>query len=84
MIANYNVDENGRFKNVTTFPVDESLLTIEFEETFDISKIADYRLVDGAIIHDPLPKQDETETPQSPYVTWDDLADALKEGVNSI
>lgn len=84
MTINYNVDENGRFKNITTFPVDESQPTIELDEAFDISKIADYRLVDGGIVHDPIPKQDETEAPQSPYVTWDDLVAALQEGVNGI
>lgn len=44
--------------------------------------IADYKYVDGEYIYDPLPAPPEPE-PAPEYVTYDELAEAIKEGVNS-
>mgnify|MGYP000763538360 CR=1 FL=1 len=44
--------------------------------------ISDYRFIDGEFVYDPLPKPPEPE-PASEYVTYDELAKAIQEGVNS-
>lgn len=47
----------------------------------DITK---YRYVDGEYIYDPQPEPPEPEPePQGEYATYDELAAAIKEGVNS-
>lgn len=43
--------------------------------------ISDYRYVDNEFIFDPLPKPPEPEPVE--YVTYDELAAAIREGVNS-
>lgn len=49
--------------------------------------ISDYRFIDGEFVYDPLPKPPEPEPEPEPsggdYVTYDELAKAIKEGVNS-
>mgnify|MGYP000001524499 CR=1 FL=1 len=46
--------------------------------------ISDYKYIDGEYIFDPLPKPPEPEPePAMQYVTYDELAEAIKEGVNS-
>jgi hypothetical protein len=46
--------------------------------------ISDYRFIDGEFVYDPLPKPPEPEPePAMQYVTYDELAEAIKEGVNS-
>lgn len=44
--------------------------------------ISDYRFIDGEFVYDPLPKPPEPE-PAPEYVTYDELAKAIREGVNS-
>lgn len=44
--------------------------------------IADYKYVDGEYVYDPLPAPPEPE-PAPEYVTYDELAEAIREGVNS-
>ena len=83
MLVNYQVDETGRFQSVTTFPLDESAPTLELADDFDVSKIHDQMLQDGELVYDRLPKP-ELEPQQNAYVTRDDLAAVLHEGVNSI
>lgn len=83
MIVNYQVDETGRFQNVTTFPLDESAPKLELADDFNVQKIHDYILQYGELVYDPLPKP-EVEPESNPYVTWDDLAAVFHEGVNSI
>lgn len=83
MIVNYQVDETGRFQNVTTFPFDESAPKLELADDFNVQKIHDYILQYGELVYDPLPKPG-VEPESNPYVTWDDLAAVFHEGVNSI
>lgn len=45
--------------------------------------ISDYRFVDGEFVYDPLPKPPEPEPSGSDYITYDELAEAIREGVNS-
>lgn len=49
--------------------------------------ISDYKYIDGEFVYDPLPKPPEPEPEPEPsggdYVTYDELATAIKEGVNS-
>lgn len=46
--------------------------------------ISDYRFVDGEFVYDPLPKPPEPEPEPVPeYATYDKLAMAIREGVNS-
>lgn len=42
----------------------------------------DYKYVDSEFIYDPLPEPPEPE-PAPEYVTYDELAEAIREGVNS-
>ena len=44
--------------------------------------ISDYKYIDGEFVYDPLPKPPEPE-PAPEYVTYDELAKAIREGVNS-
>lgn len=46
----------------------------------------DFRYIDGQYIYDPLPEpeQPESETPNNEAATWDELAAAIREGVNAV
>lgn len=48
--------------------------------------ITDYRYIDGEFVYDPLPKPERPEpaTPSADAATWDELAAAIKEGVNTV
>ncbi len=44
----------------------------------------DYKYVDGEFVYDPLPQPEPPEPEPAPeYVTYDELAEAIREGVNS-
>lgn len=52
--------------------------------SFPDGDVTDYRYVDGEFIHDPLPKPEPPEpTGSVTYATYDELAAAIQEGVNS-
>lgn len=81
-----NIAEDGRILSATYekyaaegMPVVDSLPTGETTEENDISN---YKYIDDGFIYDPLPKPPEPE-PAPEYVTYDELAKAIKEGVNS-
>lgn len=44
--------------------------------------IYNYKYIDGEFVYDPLPAPPEPE-PAPEYVTYDELAEAIREGVNS-
>ena len=44
--------------------------------------VYDYLYIDDEFIHNPLPPEPEPE-PEPEYVTYDELAAAIREGVNS-
>ena len=50
-------------------------------ETSPEDDISDYKYIDGEFVYDPLPKPPEPVPVE--YVTYDELAAAIKEGVNS-
>lgn len=50
-------------------------------ETLPEDDIYDYKYIDGEFIYDPLPDPPEPE-PAPEYVTYDELAAAIREGVN--
>lgn len=75
-----NLAEDGRVLSVTLdkYGAEGQPRVTEFPED-DVSQ---YRYVDGEFIYDPLPAPPEPE-PVPEYVTYDELADAIREGVNS-
>lgn len=60
-------------------PAEEDIF--DFPEDFNFSKQYDYKIVDGQLVHDPVP---EEATPADDAVTWDALAAAIREGVNAV
>ena len=52
-------------------------------ESFPDGDVSDYRYENGEFIHDPLPKPDPDPTGLITYATYDELAAAIQEGVNS-
>lgn len=58
--------------------------------SFPDGDVTEYRYVDGEFIHDPEPKPEPPEPDPDPdptgsatYATYDELAAAIQEGVNS-
>lgn len=81
-----NLADDGRVLSATEDqygaegqPRVESLPSGETPEENDISN---YRYVGGEFIYDPLPDPPEPE-PAPEHVTYDELAEAIREGVNS-
>lgn len=56
--------------------------TLPSGETPEENDISNYRYVDGEFVYDPLPAPPEPE-PAPEYATYDELAEAIREGVNS-
>lgn len=77
-----NLAEDGRVLSVT---LDEYGAEGQPRVTeFPADDVSDYKYVDGEFVYDPLPDPPEPEPePQGEYVTYDELADAIKEGVNN-
>lgn len=50
--------------------------------------ISDYRYIDEQYVYDPLPEPEEPEEPEpataNEAATWDELAAAIREGVNTV
>ena len=77
-----NLGENGRVLSVCVCIEGQTYENIV--DSFPDGDVSEYRYVDGEFIHDPEPKPDPEE-PTEPveYATYDELAAAIKEGVNS-
>lgn len=56
--------------------------TLPSGETPEENDISNYRYVDGEFVYDPLPAPPEPE-PTTEYARYDELAEAIREGVNS-
>lgn len=54
---------------------------LDLPEDFDFDHIDSYEVTENGLVKHNLPAP---ETPESPYVTWEALEKALKEGVNSV
>ena len=78
-----NLDEDGRILSATY----ESHATpgMSIVNTLPDGDVSDYRFVDGEYIYDPLPQPEPSrpEPPSGDYATYDELAAAIREGVNS-
>ena len=79
-----NLAEDGRVLSVTLdkYGAEGQPRVTEFPD----DDVSDYKYVDGEFIYDPLPEPTEPEPepePQGEYVTYYELADAIREGVNN-
>lgn len=74
-----NLGENGRILSVC--PCLEGQTYENIVDSFPDGDVTDYRYVDGEFIHDPEPKPKPPEPVT--YATYDELAAAIQEGVNS-
>lgn len=77
-----NLADDGRVLSVTLdkYGAEGQPRVTEFPQD-DVSQ---YRFIDGEFVYDPLPDPPEPEPePQEDYVTYDELAEAIREGVNS-
>lgn len=74
-----HLDTDGRVLSAT-YPqyAPADAVTVEALPEGDIHQ---YRYVDGELVHDPLPEQ---PTPEQEPDVYDELAAALREGVNSV
>lgn len=74
--------EDGRILSATfeQYASADAVLVDELPE----GNIADYRYVDGEYLYDPLPEPEKPEEPTIEAATWDELAAAIKEGVNTV
>lgn len=77
-----NLGENGRILSVCSCLEGQKYENIV--DSFPDGDVTEYCYVDGKFIHDPLPKPEPQPEPQgAEYATYDELAAAIKEGVNS-
>lgn len=77
-----NLAEDGRVLSVTLdkYGAEGQPRVTEFPD----DDVSNYRYVDDEFIYDPLPDLPEPEPePQGEYVTYDELAGAIREGVNN-
>lgn len=57
-----SVDENGRIcASTSKEEYAEGMTEFEFPDDFDYENQSDYRIVDGELVHDPLPMLDEAK-----------------------
>lgn len=57
-----SVDENGRIcASTSKEEYAEGMTEFEFPDDFDYENQSDYRIVDGELVHDPLPMSDEAK-----------------------
>ena len=87
-----NLGENGRVLSVCVCIEGQTYENIV--DSFPDGDVTDYRYIDGEYIYDPEPKPEPPEPPEPPkpdpdptgsitYATYDELAAAIQEGVNS-
>lgn len=77
-----NLDADGRILSATYETYAAPGMPIV--EVLPDGDITDYKYIDGSYVYDPLPKPEPDPEPQgAEYATYDELAAAIKEGVNS-
>lgn len=83
-----NLDEDGRILSATY----ESYAVpgMPIVDTLPDGDITDYKYINGSYVYDPLPKPQPPDPDPGPdptgsvtYATYDELAVAIREGVNS-
>lgn len=60
MYINFEIDENNRLLNVTTFPVDMSKPFLEVQEGFFTHPVNEYIYDEGMLKYSPLPDPEPT------------------------
>ena len=53
------------------------------EDVYPGCNTYDCYYIEGEYIYDPIPKEDPAEPEATEYATYDEMADAIREGVNS-
>ena len=77
-----NLGENGRIMSVCVCLEGQKYENVV--DSFPDGDVTNYRYKNGEFIHDPLPKPEPPEpTGSVTYATYDELAAAIQEGVNS-
>lgn len=81
-----NLDTDGRILSVCNCLEGQTYENVV--DTFPDDDVTDYRYENGEFIHDPLPKPEPPKPDPDPtgsiiYATYDELAAAIQEGVNS-
>ena len=77
-----NLDADGRILSATyeSYAVPDMPIV----DTLPDNDITDYKYINSEYVYDPLPQpQPEPEPQGAEYATYDELAAAIKEGVNS-
>lgn len=77
-----NLAEDGRILSACVCIVGQTYNNII--DTMPDGDITDYKYIDGSYVYDPLPKPEpEPEPDPEEYATYDEIAIAIREGINS-
>lgn len=77
-----NLDTDGRILSACVCL--EGFEYTNIVETLPEGDISNYKYINGEYVYDPLPEPEPEPEPQgAEYATYDELAAAIKEGVNS-
>lgn len=76
-----NLDEDGRILSATYESY--AVAGMPRVDTLPDGDITDYKYINSEYIYDPLPKPELPEPQSGDYATYDELAAAIREGVNS-
>lgn len=84
-MAYMKLEEDGRIASASiNFHCGDGEIEVELPEDVTMDNIREHRYVNGEWIHDPLPEPEPvTPQPAAESVTYDELAAAIREGVNS-
>ena len=84
-MAYIKTEPDGRIASASiNFHCGEGEIELDLPEGITIGNITEYRYVDGEWIYDPEPEPEpEPPKPAAESVTYDELAAAIREGVNS-
>lgn len=82
-IYSLNLGENSRILSVCVCLPGQTYENVV--DTLPDGDVSDYKYIDGEYVYDPLPTPEppEPEPPSGDYATYDELAAAIREGVNS-
>lgn len=76
-----NLDADGRILSACICI--EGQIYKNVVDTLPDGDVTDYKYINNEYVYDPLPKPDPKPEPQgAEYATYDELAAAIKEGVN--
>ena len=78
-----NLDTDGRILSACICLEGQTYENV-VEALPDGDDITDYKYIDGSYVYDPLPKPEpEPEPDPEEYATYDEIAIAIREGINS-